>query len=154
MLSVLNTKVVVRPNASLSVEGGLKLIVGLMIFSLAVAVAFAMSGAWMVLPFAGLELLGLVVAFVLVHRHANDYEMITISDADVEVEQCLLGQVVKHRFQRYWIKVSLREESVGKVKLVIGSHGKEVEFGRTMINNEQRVALLHELKRKFAMNNN
>lgn len=154
MLSVLNAKVIVRPNASLSDEGVAKLIVGLMVFSLMVALGFAMAGAWMVLPFAGLELLALVVAFVIVLRHAGDYEMITIEGDAVEVEQCRLGQIVKHRFQRYWVRVSLREESNGKVSLVIGSHDKEVEFGQTMISNEQRAQLLRELKLKFAVKNN
>ncbi len=154
MLSVLHAKVIIKPNASLSDEGVAKLIVGLMVFSLVVAVGFAMAGAWMVLPFAGLELLALVIAFVIVLRHAGDYEMITIEDDAVELEQCRLGEVVKHRFQRYWVRASLREESNGRLSLVIGSHDKEVEFGRTMISNEQRAQLLRELKLKFAVKNN
>lgn len=154
MLSVLQAKVVIKPNASLSDVGVVKLILGLMLFSLVIAVAFAMAGAWMVLPFAGLELLALVIAFLVVLRHAGDYEMITIESDKIEVEQCRLGEVVKHSFQRYWVRVSLREESNGRLSLVIGSHDKEVEFGQTMISNEQRAQLLRELKLKFAVKNN
>jgi len=33
--------------------------------------------------------------------------------------------------------------------LFIGSHGKEVEFGRRFMNDEQRVVLARELKQKL-----
>ena len=39
--------------------------------TLAIGVGFAMIGAWLVLPFAGLEVLGLVVAYVVYARRAG-----------------------------------------------------------------------------------
>jgi len=38
---------------------------------------------------------------------------------------------------------------VSKNGLFISSHGKEIEFGKHFINDEQRVALAHELKQKI-----
>lgn len=39
--------------------------------TLAIGVGFAMIGAWLVLPFAGLEVLALVVAYVMYARRAG-----------------------------------------------------------------------------------
>jgi len=42
--------------------------------SIAVATFFALAGAWMVLPFAFLEVAALGIAFVVYARHAADFE--------------------------------------------------------------------------------
>jgi len=56
-------------------------------------------------------------------------------------------------FQRYWAQVNVRDvikgQGSGKSGLFIGSHGKEIEFGKHLIDDEQRVALAKELKQKF-----
>ena len=41
---------------------------------LAIGVSFAIAGAWLILPFAGLEVLMLGAAFVVHARHAGAYE--------------------------------------------------------------------------------
>ncbi|NDH30456.1 MAG: DUF2244 domain-containing protein, partial [Betaproteobacteria bacterium] len=44
--------------------------------SIAVGCFFALAGAWMVLPFAFLEVTALAIAFVVYARHAADFERI------------------------------------------------------------------------------
>ena len=46
--------------------------------SLGIASAFAMHGAWPVIPFACLEIAALSVAFFVYGRHAADYEKIVV----------------------------------------------------------------------------
>ncbi len=48
----------------------------LALFSLLVASLLVWAGAWLVLPFTGIELLAVGVAFVVYARHAVDYERI------------------------------------------------------------------------------
>ena len=43
----------------------------LAVVTLAIGVGFASVGAWLVLPFAGLEVLGLAVAFVVYARRVG-----------------------------------------------------------------------------------
>jgi uncharacterized membrane protein len=45
---------------------------GLAALTLAIGAAFAALGAWLILPFAGLETLALCVAFAVVARRARD----------------------------------------------------------------------------------
>ena len=147
MLSICETQCVTRPNASASSESVLKLLLSLGVFSGLIAIAFLHIGAWMVLPFAGLELVLVVLAFVVVLRHSGDYEKITFVEDQVEIEQSVLGKIKHVRFQRYWTRITLREGENGKTSLWIGSHNQEVEFGRDTMDDAQREALASHLKR-------
>ncbi|MDT7849702.1 DUF2244 domain-containing protein [Methylophilus glucosoxydans] len=147
MLSICETQCVTRPNASASSESVLKLLLSLGVFSGLIAMAFLHIGAWMVLPFAGLELVLVVLAFVVVLRHSGDYEKITFVEDHIEIEQSVLGKIKHVRFQRYWTRITLREGENGKTSLWIGSHNQEVEFGRDTMDDAQREALASHLKR-------
>lgn len=147
MLSICETQCITQPNASASVASVCKLLLSLIVFSGLIAIAFLHVGAWMVLPFAGLELMLVVLAFVAVLRHRGDYEKITFAEDYVEIEQSVLGKVRHFRFQRYWTRVTLKEGESGKTALWIGSHNQEVEFGRDTMSNMQRDELVSHLKR-------
>ena len=60
------------------------LVFGLLaLFSLVVATVFAALGAWLILPFAGIEAFVLYLAYAWIDRHAQDCEHLTIcGDAD------------------------------------------------------------------------
>jgi uncharacterized membrane protein len=47
----------------------------LSIVTLAIGIGFAIVGAWLILPFAGLEVLGLGIAFVVHARHVGAQEI-------------------------------------------------------------------------------
>lgn len=150
----LGNQVIAKPNNSLSFEGGLKVLTVLFIVVFLVTLSFARIGAWLVLPFAGLELLAFAYAFYTVYLHANDYDRITIDDENVLVEKRNNKQITAMQFKRSWAKVSLREvESEGvfytKSGLFIGSHGNEIEFGKDFISDEERPQLARELRQKL-----
>lgn len=149
MLSVLDYKIIARPNNSLSSEGAFKLLAVLGVLALIVAIGFTHIGAWLVLPFAGLELLAFALAFYHIRVHAADFESITIEGDEVLVEKKYSRQFTSAVFHRYWTQVSMKELSSGKSALMIGSHGKEVEFGKHFIDDEQRAVLMRELKKKL-----
>lgn len=149
MLSVFDYKIIARPNNSLTAEGAYRLLAILAVIALMVAVGFTHIGAWLVLPFAGLELLAFALAFYYIRLHAADFESITIDGDRVLIEKKHRRHVSAMEFQRYWTQVSVKESASGKHALMIGSHGKEVEFGKHFIDDEQRVALVRELKKKL-----
>lgn len=150
----MDCKIIARPNNSLSPENSLRLMLVLAIVTLIIALSFVHAGAWLVLPFAGLELAAFAYAFYHVYRHSNDFESIFIEDDRVIVEKRSYRKASIIEFQRYWTQVCVRnidgDKGVfGKCGLFISSHGKEVEFGKHFISDEQRVALAHELKQKL-----
>lgn len=145
---------IAKPNNSLSPKGSVYLLLSIASVSLVIAISFALMGAWLVLPFAGLELLALAYAFNYVYLHSNDFESITINGEEIVVEKSVDKHVTQAVFQRYWANVGLRSFdesriSAGKIGLFISSHGREVEFGRHLINDEQRIELARLIKQKL-----
>lgn len=153
-ISNLGYKIIATPNNSLSPNDSVKLLVSMTVVALLIALGFARIGAWLVLPFAGLEILAFAYAFYFIHLHSSDFESITIEDDRVVVERKSYNELTTMVFQRYWAQISVRNvESKkgvnGKNGLFIRSHGKEVEFGRNFINDEQRIELARELRKKI-----
>jgi len=73
--------IVARPNQSASWDANVLLLMVLAIPVLGIATFFALLGAWLVLPFAGLELLALGTALYRVNRKLQYRHIITV-DAD------------------------------------------------------------------------
>lgn len=142
-------KITVRSNNSLSVANTIKLVCALALISMVVGLGFSLAGAWMVLPFAGLEIAAIAYAFYYITLRSGDFESISIEGDRVVVEKYGYKKSVEVVFQRYWAQVNMREQLNGSNALFIGSHGKEVEFGRGFMTDEQRVELARELKLKL-----
>jgi uncharacterized membrane protein len=136
-----------RPNCSLSLHQRLGVFTAIASFSLCVATGFTLAGAWLVFPFAGLELLALGAAFYIVHCHSGDYERLTIAGDNLAVEKRIYKKISRVVFHRYWARVVLRESPDGDRQLWLRSHGREVEFGR-YLNNDARLILAKQLKRR------
>ena len=141
-----DNQITVSANNSLSPLNTLQLLVVLGLLAFVVALSFVHIGAWLVLPFAGLEILAFGFAFYYLNLRIHDVEMITIVDDKLVIEAKGYQKNVRTEFNRYWAQVSLRRQQNGANALFIGSHGREVEFGRGFINEEQRASIAKELK--------
>jgi uncharacterized membrane protein len=137
---------VARRNNSLSSAGRTIVLGSLVLLSFAISLAFAYLGAWLVLPFAGVEMAVLVLAFRYVERHAGDFESIEIKGERVLVEKWETGRVSRFEFNRHWAQVVLhRAGPVSRPTLALRSHGREVQFGEHL-TEEQRVAVARTLR--------
>jgi uncharacterized membrane protein len=97
--------------------------------SFAIGFGFALFGAWPVLPFAGLEVAALGLAFYLNGRHASDYERIALQKDGLVVEIRDADRVAALQMNPHWVKLvaSRRRQDV---RLALRSHGREIEIGR------------------------
>jgi uncharacterized membrane protein len=103
--------------------------------SLGIAVVFAAFGAWMVLPFAGIEVLALGTAFVVYARHAADYERIVLSRDCLLVEVSRAERLSQEKCAPAWIRVEYkgaRQELIGLV-----TSGQRIEVGRFVPESER-----------------
>lgn len=139
--------VTARPNCSLPLVGKVKLVALLATPPLIISIVFSLAGAWMVFPFAGLELLAVAYAFYIIHCHAGDYESITIDSDHLTVKKRDVHHVCQTIFHRYWVHVVLRRTHCGEQGVWLRSHGKEVEVGHYM-NHEQRLALAQQIQKR------
>ncbi|GAA5523627.1 hypothetical protein Maes01_00175 [Microbulbifer aestuariivivens] len=83
-----NACILLAPNQSLSLSGNLWVFVSLVAVSLGISIAFAFAGAWMVLPFAGLEVLLLGILLAYVYMQGTRREVIRISGERVVLDCC------------------------------------------------------------------
>lgn len=123
---------VVRRNCSLS-PGALMGVFGSMVgLAFIFGAAFAAMGAWMVLPFAGVELLALAAAFLVYGVHATDGERVRLAGELVTVEVTEGRRVCTYEFARHAVRL-VREAGSGlpgREKLFLVCRGSRLEVGR------------------------
>jgi uncharacterized membrane protein len=141
--------IVAKPNNSLTPKGLMWLFISIVLVTMTVALGVSLSGAWLVLPFAGFEVLAFAYALHHVYLHYGDYESVSLVGNEVVVEKHSYKNSEKFTFQRYWAKVTLRNSNDGTCSIFIGSHGKEVEFGSRYMDNEQRITVARQLKQQL-----
>lgn len=110
---------------------------------LAIGIGFALAGAWLVLPFAGLEVLLLGAAFVLQARHAADYERIQLAGAQLRVEVGEAARRACYQLDARGVRLDVRGDNV-----VLRGPREEVEIGRHL-DAATRIAFAAELKRRL-----
>lgn len=136
-----------QPNRSLTAKGR---IVWLMLIASAALVtgggAVAL-GAWPVLPFAGLEVALIWLAFRVIASHDHDYEVLRVVDQQFEWE-CRTGDHVQRlRGNAAWANVQvMRKRQHCQVRLRYG--GECVPLGR-FITDQRRENLLAQIGRFF-----
>ncbi len=141
---------VIRPNRAMSWQAIVLVYLGIVVFSMSIAISFYAIGLTLILPFSGLELLALGIAFYVCALRGDDREVITISDNTVIVESGRHYSATRQEFQRSWVNVALERSwnSWYPSRLLIRSHGREVEIGRCL-NEQERQGLAQELRNVF-----
>ena len=115
--------------------------------TLAIGIFFLVQGAPLVLPFAGLELLGLGTALLLQARHAADRERLELLGGRLSVE-CRLGERADRiEFQTAGLRVEAGHG--GRALIELSGQGRRVAIGR-FVRPEQRRALADELRTVLA----
>jgi uncharacterized membrane protein len=141
--------IVAKPNNSLTPRGIVWLFISIVLIVSTVALGVSLSGAWLVLPFAGFEVLAFAYALHHIRLHYGDYESVSLVGNEVVVEKHGYKNSEKFTFQRYWARVTLRDSMDGTCGIFIGSHGKEIEFGSRYMDNEQRITVARKLKQQL-----
>ena len=143
-------QIVIWPHSALGWAGMRLLLCTLTAAIAAVAIFFALKGAWLVLPFAGLEALVVCAAIYLNARRAVTREVVSFSGADLVVSRGRRSLVEAGRFPRHWTRLRLIEDPRGWYpgRLLLSCHGRRLEIGAALTDAERRwlaAALLSHL---------
>src|SRR5690349_11167965 len=140
------------PNRSLGPRGR-RLFLGLMAATtMGIAAAVAMIGAWPVVPFAGAEVLLLVLAFHVIARHDADFERLEIGEHEVSVEMRDAKKVTRFKAHQPWARVIMRTRG-SRCTLGLAYAGRVVPLGR-LLSDEGRRKLAQELRGRIAVTAN
>lgn len=139
--------IVARRNCSMSPRALLAFFLVTAVLSLLIAMAWAMAGVWWVLPFAGVEIGALGIAFIAFGRRVGDFERIHLDDSRLVVEVCERDRVCRHEFVPAWAKVEARRVGLGS-EVVVRCRDQQVVVGR-YLDEGGRELLVRELSARL-----
>ncbi|MBS0355029.1 MAG: DUF2244 domain-containing protein [Proteobacteria bacterium] len=140
---------IARPNCSLTPTLRRGVIALILAASLIVSTGFLLAGAWLVLPFAGLELLVLFIALRAIDRQGADYESIQLDDDSLIVSTRQSSVSFRQSFHAGWARISLDAADGPDPLLYVRSHGHTARVGRLLTADERRL-LFSDLSRHLA----
>lgn len=117
-----------KRNCSVSPRQFVAFYVSLAAFSLLIAVLLLWRGAWLVLPFTGIELLAVGVAFAIYARHAVDYERIRLFPHRLVIERMSAERLTQIELNPRWVRVEPGASPRDPITLV--SRGESVVVGQ------------------------
>ncbi|MEO6799381.1 MAG: DUF2244 domain-containing protein [Rhodanobacter sp.] len=137
---LLRVTIWLKPNRSLSRRGLRRLIVVLVVLVLTTAELGALQGNVFAPLFALVESAAMALALSVAWRAGDRCERITLDKSSLEVRSLPGSRSV--RFQSYWVRVRME---TGNGRLLLSSHGRDVEIGAFLAESE-RVVLTEKLK--------
>ena len=135
--------VILKRNCSISPAGLACVFAALGVAALAIGTGFALLGAWLILPFAGLEVLLLGAAFFLQARHATDYERIELDQGRLAIDVSQAERVSHYELDARVVRVETRGRHV-----VLRGGRQALELGRHL-DDESRAAFAAELEKRL-----
>lgn len=132
-------RAILHPHRSLEPRGFLILMLTIGSVSFVSGMAFVLMGAWPVMGFFGIDVLLLYIAFKLNYRAARAYELVELTPRTLTLTQVSAsGKSRSFEFNPYWVRVLFTERPDGGNHLRLASHGRELEFGRLLNDDERR----------------
>ncbi len=130
------------PNCALS-DDQARLFMGSLVFgTLLVSGSIALAGFWLVLPFAGLELMAVGYALSLSMKRGRYKEVLRVFNDELVVEKGVQNVEERVEFPRYWATVQLVPARVASYpsRLLVTCMGKSLEIGE-FLTEPERVGL-------------
>jgi len=131
-----------RRNCSIGPVGLIAVFASLVALSFGFGAAFASYGPWLILPFAGLEMLVVGCAFFACGRRVGEFERISVRSDVVTVEQVSGKRRTVQQFHPRWARLSVLQKPAD-VRVLLSQSGRQVELGRHL-GVERRLAFAND----------
>jgi uncharacterized membrane protein len=131
-----------RPNKSSSLRQNVLFFGMLSLICITFGVGFFIVGAPLILPFAGLEILTLIIIIKLNRDWSNQLQILSIDKLHVKIT----NNKRKKIYDRFLSKFLIQEKNGAKV-ILLQSHKEQIEIGR-FLTADEKDELIAILKRK------
>ena len=142
-------QIVLSANCSMDWQKNMQIVAAMTLVGLLISSGFAAAGAWMIFPFAGLEIIILYLALHTWFRFGREQEVIQLTPETLMIER----GIDSPHYRQVWLRKQLElcvqqgnEWHIPRIWFVEAS--KKFEVGR-MLNREDKQALLFELEKYF-----
>ncbi|MCU7935822.1 MAG: DUF2244 domain-containing protein [Candidatus Thiodiazotropha sp. (ex Dulcina madagascariensis)] len=131
---------IVQPNRNLTWRQSKWLFLSLASSIALVGLYFYSLGAWLILPFTGLEIVILGIAIYCQSCRVHTRQLISIDETHVRITDSRNQQAEKC-FCKAWLKIVQNRDPKGwyPSRLLIGSHGEYIEIGKNLIEEEREI---------------
>lgn len=127
------------PNRSLSPRGFIIFMVCISVVCFTTGLVFTLAGAWPVMGFMGLDVLLVYLAFRKNYNDLKIFETISLTSKELILERVYpSGRCQTFEYNPFWVKVGIKEHSSGSTKMQLISHGKTLNFGNFLSDDERR----------------
>ncbi len=140
------TRIELRPNSRNNKKALVICVAFVSLVAIAIAIMFALFGAWLILPFAGLEILLLAISALIACSHTSDADLLVISQNYVHLTQRRRSGHSVASFFRQWTKIALTPGKTGHepVRLLVINRAQEFEIGEFLLESS-KIRLFHQL---------
>jgi uncharacterized membrane protein len=137
----------IKPNRSLTAKGRNLWLMLTAISALPATIGAVAVGAWPILPFAGLEVALVWLAFHTIASHDSDYELLQVEDRQFAWERCSGGEVQRLKGNAAWAKIRV-DRARRQCRLQLSYAGRSVALG-SFATDKRREQLLAQIGRIF-----
>ena len=134
------TRLIVQANQSMSWKANMWLAASLGVVCLGIAFAMAAFGFWMIIPFAGAEIIFMVVCLHLTLHRLSRKEVITVKEDAIRLEWGYKEPEISVDLPRRWsqLKYDSPESEFEVGHLSLGAHGKHYTLGQSLGKAEKK----------------
>ena len=113
--------------------------------TLLIALFFTLQGAWLVLPFAGLEIIVLVSVFYYWYKHNNRMEVLKFDREQLILERGVNQPEEVQAFARFWLKAELPHDADHwyLTRVILHHRDDRVEIGRFLNADDKKQLVKH-----------
>jgi uncharacterized membrane protein len=142
----------IKRNCSASPRQLALVLASLVAVSFAIGLGFAAYGLWMVLPFVGLEVLAVALAFVCYGRHAADYERLEVQNGMLRLERADGARLIERAWPAAAARVDLvtAEGALAHPHVYLRVRGERTEVGQ-LLPDERRLELARDLRQALRL---
>ena len=141
-------RILLRPNQSTDWKSSLIFISIIAFTCLTIGIGFALAGATMILPFAGLEILFVATCVYLVMKQTYKQEVITLTKEKLTIAKGVGKIDQEWEYFRMWsfISVERPEHPWYPAHIIVSSKGERVPIG-DFLNEDEKEELVKNLER-------
>ena len=139
---------ILQPNCSANWQMNKQIILGVGLVSTLVALGFAAIGAWLILPFAGLELLALSGSLYWVNLHQNYRQILWLEQGHIRIEKGYYRPNESWRWALAEVAVHVSDDDASRALSICLSQGaSNVEIGEflTREDSQRLLATLRQM---------
>lgn len=139
--------IILRPHPPISWQANVGIVIATAFLALSSAIGFAFAGAWLILPFAGAEVLALYFLLYYVSLKARVQEVVQFSDTEVRVQRGRRLPISEWSCHRFWCRLHVYTpwHPWYSKRVRLRCHANEVELGNFLSDEEKKI-LIRELK--------